>query len=421
MDSERLAVHVRSKLGSSRLVAISNREPYFHARRGRNLEVVVPASGLVTAMEPVLLACEGTWIAHGCGDADRETVDHNDRLRVPPDDPRYTLRRVWLTPGRGGRATTTVLPMKGSGRSATSPTPVRCFARRTGAVPEVNRKFADAALEEMQDASSLSSLVQDYHFALLPRMIKEARPDARVAIFWHIPWPNPEAFGICPWQRELLDGLLGADLIGFHVQSHCNNFLETVDRALESRVDWEQFAVNRHGHTTLVRPFPISVDFAEFEAPGTPRRVSLTRSARARICGATGRRGHLHGSRRRSRGLHEGHPRALPRHRTVPRTVRAFQRAVHLRADRRAQPDRTSSATTDLLDAVSKRKPTASIAGSRRRLWKPIVLPASGTTPTRRSQRYYRAADLCLVTSLHDGMNLVAKEFVAARTTKTEC
>ena len=88
---------------------------------------------------------------------------------------------------------------------------------------------------------------------------KRNHPDARVAIFWHIPWPNPEAFGICPWQRQLVDGLLGADLIGFHIQSHCNNFLETVDRIVESRVDWEHFSVLRKDHRTIVRPFPISV------------------------------------------------------------------------------------------------------------------------------------------------------------------
>src|SRR5437667_5410992 len=128
---------------------------------------------------------------------------------------------------------------------------------------QANLKFTKAVLEEMAGTEQPVLLVQDYHFALLPRLIKESRPDARVAIFWHIPWPNPEAFGICPWQGELLEGLLGADLIGFHIQSHCNNFLNTIDRTLESRIEWERFAVNRGGHFTMVRPFPISVDFKE--------------------------------------------------------------------------------------------------------------------------------------------------------------
>ena len=115
----------------------------------------------------------------------------------------------------------------------------------------------------MEGVESPIVLAQDYHFALLPRMIKEARPDARVAIFWHIPWPNPEVFGICPWQRDLIDGLLGADLIGFHIQSHCNNFLSCVDRAVEALTAWDRFEVNRQGHLTRVRPYPISVSFQE--------------------------------------------------------------------------------------------------------------------------------------------------------------
>jgi trehalose 6-phosphate synthase len=125
---------------------------------------------------------------------------------------------------------------------------------------EVNKKFTDAVLQEIGDIPNPVILVQDYHFALVPRLIKERLPNARVAIFWHIPWPNPEAFAICPWQRQLVDGLLGADLIGFHIQSHCNNFLQTVDRVVESRVDWEHFSVMRRDHRTIVRPFPISVD-----------------------------------------------------------------------------------------------------------------------------------------------------------------
>ena len=270
---ERLRISVESKLGGSRLFAISNREPYEHVRRDGSVECLVPASGLVTALEPVLRACDGTWIAQATGDADRETVDEHDRLRVPPDHPQYTLRRVWLTPEEEqgfyfGFANEGLWPLCHIAHTR----PV-FRAQDWEAYHAVNRRFADALLEEAAEEKNPVVLVQDYHFALVPRMIKEARPDARVAIFWHIPWPNPEAFGICPWQRELLDGLLGADLIGFHIQSHCNNFLETVDRALESRIDREHFAVNRGGHLTYVQPFPISVTFGErtHEHPGRHR------------------------------------------------------------------------------------------------------------------------------------------------------
>ena len=254
--ADRLSVQVHTRLNGSTLYVVSNREPYIHRRDGRDIEVHVPPSGLVTALEPILNACDGTWIAHGSGNADAETVDAHDRLRVPPDDPRYTLRRVWLTKEEEegyyyGFANEGLWPL--------------CHIAHTRPLfrasdwqhyQDVNRKFTDAVLQEIANVSNPVILVQDYHFALLPRMIKEKRPDARVAIFWHIPWPNTEAFGICPWQRQLVDGLLGADLIGFHVQSHCNNFLQTVDRVVESRVDWEHFSVQRHGPSHTRPPFP---------------------------------------------------------------------------------------------------------------------------------------------------------------------
>src|SRR5580700_8795020 len=265
--ADRLAIHVRKRLNGGRLFVVSNREPYVHVRRGKSVEVVVPPSGVVTAIEPILRVCDGTWIAHGSGDADLETVDANDRLRVPPEDPRYTLRRVWLDRAEEegyyyGFSNEGLWPLChiAHTRPIFRAEDWKCYQ-------EVNLKFADALLEEMKDVEKPIVLVQDYHFALLPRLIKEKRPEARVAIFWHIPWPNPEAFDISPWRRELVDGLLGADLIGFHIQSHCNNFLHTVDRVVESRVDWEHFSVRRLDHLTLVRPFPISVDFTDAQPP----------------------------------------------------------------------------------------------------------------------------------------------------------
>ena len=282
--AERLRVSLRNKLQEKPLFLVSNREPYMHVfnEKDKSIEMIVPASGVVTALEPILLACNGTWIANGSGNADREVVDERDHLRVPPDRPSYTLRRVWLSDEED----------KGyyEGFSNEGLWPLAHIAHtRPIFRPEdwlqyhkINRRFADAVLEEMEGTESPILLAQDYHFALLPRMVKDARPDARVAIFWHIPWPNAEVFGICPWQRELVDGLLGADLIGFHVQSHCNNFLETVDRALEALTEWDRFAVNRQGHITRVRPYPISVAF-----PENSNAISASRSSgeeRAALC-----------------------------------------------------------------------------------------------------------------------------------------
>jgi alpha,alpha-trehalose-phosphate synthase [UDP-forming] len=407
--AERLAVHVRSKLGDSQLFVVSNREPFHHTRQGKNLAVVVPASGVVTALEPVLQACNGTWIAHGSGDADRETVDQNDRLRVPPEDPRYTLRRVWLTAEEEdgyyyGFANEGLWPL--------------CHIAHTRPVfrasdweqyQAVNRKFADAVLHEMADTEQPVVLVQDYHFALLPRMIKEKRPDARVAIFWHIPWSNPEAFGICPWQSELLDGLLGADLIGFHVQSHCNNFLQTVDRALESQIDSEHFTVKRNEHVTLVRPFPISVDFAEFKSSATAVSSESERAALLKQLGVEGiflgvgvdRVDYTKGIPERFQAIE----RLLEKY---PAYIKQFV-FVQIGAPSRTRIKRYNDFLKEVeaeAERINRRFQTVN--------WRPIVL-LERQYSHREIDHYYRAADLCLVTSLHDGMNLVAKEFLATR------
>jgi trehalose 6-phosphate synthase len=408
--AERLSVHVRGKLGESRLFVVANREPYIHKHQGRNVEAIVPASGLVTALEPILRACDGTWIAHGSGDADRETVDTHDRLRVPPDDPRYTLRRVWLSKEEEegyyyGFSNEGLWPL--------------CHIAHTRPLfrgsdwehyERANRRFADAVLKEMEGMDHPVLLAQDYHFALLPRMIKKARPDARVAIFWHIPWPNPEAFGICPWQRELVDGLLGADLIGFHIQSHCTNFLQTVDRALESRIDWEHFTVNREEHRTVVKPFPISVEFPENPPPAEAgesvymERVALLRElgVEATFLGVgVDRVDYTKGILERFLAIE----RLLEKHPTYRNKFTLLQIGAPSRTHIKRYHDLLGEVEAEA-ERINWRFQTGK--------WKPIVYMKRQHSHTE-IQRFYRTADLCLVTSLHDGMNLVAKEFVAAR------
>ncbi len=408
--AERLAVHIQSRLGNSRLLVVSNREPYIHTRQGKTLEVMVPASGLVTALEPVLRACDGIWVAHGSGNADRETVDARDHLPVPPQDPRYTLRRVWLGKEEEegyyyGFSNEGLWPL--------------CHIAHTRPLfrasdwehyQEVNRKFAAAVLEEIKGTERPIVLVQDYHFVLLPQLIKQKRPDARVAIFWHIPWPNPEAFGICPWQRELLDGLLGADLIGFHVQSHCTNFLQTVDRALESRIDWERFSVKRHDHDTMVQPFPISVDFTE------PAHTISTSGSSALECPALLKELGIEATL-----LGVGVDRVdytkgiLERFLAVERLMEKYPTYqgrftfVQIGAPSRTHIKRYHDLLNEV-EAEAERINWRFQAGK----WKPIIF-LKRQHSHHEIQRFYRAADLCLVTSLHDGMNLVAKEFLAAR------
>jgi len=408
--AERLSVHVRSKLDSNRLFVVSNREPYMHTKEGKSLRVLVPASGLVTALAPILCACDGTWIAHGSGDADREAVDKHDRLRVPPNEPKYTLRRVWLTKEEEegyyyGFSNEGLWPL--------------CHIAHTRPLFRasdwqhywnVNQKFAEAILEEMADTKHPVLLIQDYHFALLPQFIKRRRPDVRVAIFWHIPWPNPEAFGICPWQCELLDGLLGADLIGFHIQSHCDNFLETVNRALESRVEWERFAVNREGHLTMVRPFPISVAPAEEYAPlPGARSASGEREALFKELGVEALYMGVGVDRvDYTKGILE---RFLAVERFIDRYPRYKEKFTFVQI---GAPSRTHIRRYhEFLAEVEAEAERINWRFQTDR-WKPIAFLKRHHSHEEIS-RYYRAADLCLVTSLHDGMNLVAKEFVACR------
>jgi alpha,alpha-trehalose-phosphate synthase [UDP-forming] len=409
--ADRLAVQIQTRLEGGRLFVVSNREPYIHQRNGKSLEVVVPPSGLVTALEPVLEACDGTWIAHGSGDADTEVVDTQDRLRVPPDDPRYTLRRVWLTKEEEegyyyGFANEGLWPL-----CHIAHTRPLFRAQDWQHYQEVNRKFTAALLEEIEETPKPVVLVQDYHFALLPRLIKEKRPDARVAIFWHIPWPNPEAFGICPWQRQLVDGLLGADLIGFHIQSHCNNFLQTVDRVVESRVDWEHFAVSRQNHRTIVRPFPISVDLAEEDSIESDS-YGVNYLDRSTLLHSLGVEAAFVGIGVDRVDYTKGIPE---RFRAIERFLEKYPRyRNNFTFVQIGSPSRTHiKRYHDLLAEVEAEAERINWRFQTGK-WRPIVFLKRHHSHEE-IDRYYRAADLCLVTSLHDGMNLVAKEFVAAR------
>lgn len=431
--AHRLAVHVRERLGNGKLFVVSNREPYMHVRQGGGIECVVPPSGLVTAIEPILQACDGTWIAHGSGSEDRAFVDADDRLRVPPDDPRYTLRRVWLSEEEEagyyeGFANEGLWPL--CHIAHTRPT---FRANDWDYYQRVNAKFADVLLEEMRDTEHPVVFIQDYHFALLPQMIKRARPDARVAIFWHIPWPNAESFGICPWQAELVDGLLGADVIGFHIQSHCNNFLETVDRVLEARTDWEQFSIRRNGHLSQVRPFPISVawdehamDRAPFvrEREHSPGRPMIVRDT-TRTPGEDTER--TYGQLHRELGI-EGKQLmvGVDRMDYTKGIVERLLAVEHLLEEHPwylehvvfvqiAAPSRTripsyAGLRIQVQETVERINRRFEKSG-----WKPVIL-IERQCSHEEVRRYYKAADICLVTSLHDGMNLVAKEYLAART-----
>ena len=406
--AQRLKEQMRAELDGKKLVLVSNREPYIHEKDGPGIRCIVPAGGLVTALDPVMRVCDGLWIAHGSGDADRETADGNDTLRVPPGEPAYTLKRVWLTKEEEdgyyyGFANEGLWPL--------------CHITHTRPdfrledwthYRKVNEKFAEALLKEIAGEESPLILVQDYHLALLPSLIKEKRPDAKVAIFWHIPWPNPEAYGICPWRQEILQGMLGSDIIGFHIQFHCNNFLETVDRFLESKIDWEHFSVTRAGHTTLVKPFPISVSFDPSfggTSPGEwPAKEDLLKAigVRAEFLGVgVDRIDYTKGIPERFRAIE----RCLEKY---PEYLGRFT-FVELGAPSRTHIKKYRDLVAEIEEMVEKIN-----WRFRTKTWRPIIFLKAHHSHEA-IDPYYRASDLCMVTSLHDGMNLVAKEFVASR------
>jgi trehalose 6-phosphate synthase len=405
----RLKQALQTYLQGERVILVANREPYIHEREADgHIRVIHPASGLVTAIEPVMRACSGVWVAHGGGSADRDTADTQGRLRVPPGEDAYWLRRVWLTieEEQGyyyGFANEGLWALCHLAHNRPE------FRREDFSFyQKVNQRFADAVCEEA-DREDPIVLVQDYHFALAPAMIRARLPKATIITFWHIPWPNAERLGICPWHRELLAGLLGSSIIGFHTQAHCNNFLESVDRYLESRIDRASDAVTRTGVTTLVRPYPISIAWPNPWADQAPSIADCRRSVREELrlppdtlLGlGVDRIDYTKGIEERLLAVEA----LLERH----QELRGRFVFVQLGAPSRTVIPRYRTLNEDLLtlaERINCRFGNDS--------YQPIVFARAHHEPPT-VFRYYRAAEFCYVSSLHDGMNLVAKEFVAAR------
>lgn len=395
-------------LPAAQIIVVSNREPYIHNRSGDGIELQTPASGLVSALEPVMRACGGTWIAHGSGSADRDVVDAKDRIGVPPSDPAYTLRRVWVSEEEQQGY------YYGFANEGLWPLCHVAFVRPSFREEDwnhyrvINQRFADAVAAEATAPDPIV-LVQDYHFALAPRMIRQLLPQATIITFWHIPWPNAETFGICPWKEEILDGILGSSIIGFHTQFHCNNFFETVDRFIESRIDREHAAVTLGGHETRIRPYPISIEWPPSAMSGQKPVEACRQAVRERFglpadgCIAVGieRFDYTKGILDRMRSIDyllSAHPEwrdrftfiqvAAPTRSKLASYSRLQEEALALAADINTRHGRDGR--------------------------KPIHLVVRHHEPAEVFE-LFRAADLCIVSSLHDGMNLVAKEFVASR------
>lgn len=407
--AERLRTLLTTQLSGDQIIVVSNREPYIHEKTEDGVIVKRPASGLVTAVEPVMRACSGTWVAHGSGSADRDVVDEHDRVAVPPGHDDYWLRRIWLTPEEEqgyyyGFANEGMWPLCHVAH-------VRPVFRESDweAYKAVNQRFADAAVAEARSEDPVV-LVQDYHFALLPAMIREKLPQATILTFWHIPWPNPESFGICPWRHEILEGMLGSTILGFHTRYHCKNFIETVDRYLEARIEHEHSTIAFREKETLVESYPISIEWPGDDAAAAMPSVEQCRQRVIErlqlpqdVCLAVGvdRFDYTKGILERLNAVErllEKWPEWIGRFvfvqvaaptRGALDEYRSFQDRVHL--------------VTDRINARFGRPG-----------YQPVCLLAKHHEHDQVTE-LFRAANICVVTSLHDGMNLVCKEFVAAR------
>jgi trehalose 6-phosphate synthase len=408
-NPERLKQALGRHLQGERVVIVANREPYIHeAAADGGVAILHPASGLVTALEPVMRACSGVWIAHGSGSADRMVSDRHDRVSVPPGEESYTLRRVWLSPEEEkgyyyGFSNEGLWPLCHMAYTRPAFRSDDWQHYRT-----VNQRFADALRSEV-DSEDPVVLVQDYHFALLPALVRQRLPRATIITFWHIPWPHAEGFGVCPWRDELLQGLLGSSILGFQTQLHCNNFIDAVDRYLEARIDREQASVVQRRRSTLVRPYPIAIEWPSRWAVGS----AAADECRARVFGELG----LPAEMRLILGVDR-----LDYTKGIEERLLAMERLLETEPELRgmvvfaqlAAPSRTAidryRQLGEAVEALASRINGRFGSGA----YRPIVLRRAHHEPPA-VFRFYRAADVCYVSSLHDGMNLVAKEFIAAR------
>jgi trehalose-6-phosphate synthase len=398
---------------------VSNREPYEHHWDEQQSEVQVrrPAGGLTSALDPLMQAVGGVWIAWGSGDADREVVDENQRVRVPPESASYTLHRVWLDQQDVnqyyfGYANQFLWPL-----CHLRPALTRIRGRYWQRYQLVNRRFAETVAAEAdavaESAGGRSAVwFQDYHLATAPAELRALRPDVTIAHFWHIPFPPIEIFRIASNGRELLEGLVANDLLGFHLPLFCDNFLRCAESLLDrATVDWDRRAVIVDGRACYVRAFPISIDVEAFEAAGgvADADAQVTR-LRARYAPAGGQLGIGVDRMDYSKGLEEKLKALELLWDEYPEFRERFS-YVQV-----AVPSRTGIEAYDWLNEKIERMVWTINDRYGTGEWRPVHLIRE-SLPAERLALLYRAADVCVIASLQDGMNLVAKEFVASQPT----
>lgn len=406
---ENLQQLIKEQMSDYLFIVVSNRQPYVHVFKKGKIECQRGAGGVITALDPVMQACDGIWIAYGNGDADRKVTDSQGRIRVSPENPKYTLKRVWLTKEEENGY------YYGYSNEALWPLCHAVFQRPTFRNEDweyyvkVNQKFAEAIFEEIGNKRAFV-FIQDYHLTLLPKFLKEmAGSNVILAHFWHIPWPNYEAFRVCPQRHQILEGLLSNDLLGFHIRYHCDNFLDVVDREIESKIDRDKFSVIRGGHETLIRPYPISVDFESTDEISKSDKVREAMEnlkqeyslENLKVLLGLDRIDYTKGIPERLLAI----DLLLERHPELKEKIVFIQMGelsrVHI-PRYKALNDEINA----LVEQINWKHSTDS--------WKPIILFRRHLS-FYELIAFYRLGEVCIVSSLHDGMNLVAKEFLSSR------
>jgi len=406
---ESLQKLIKEQMSDYLFIVVSNRQPYIHVFKKGKVECQRGAGGVITALDPVMQACNGLWVAHGNGDADRQVSDEKGKIRVPEDKPTYTLKRVWITKEEAQGH------YYGYSNEALWPLCHMAFNRpifRTedwNYYRKVNEKFASAILEEIGDKKAFV-FIQDYHLALLPKFLKQsASQQLIIAHFWHIPWPNYDVFRICPNKQEILEGLLSNDLLGFHIRYFCDNFLEAVDRELQSKIDRERFSVLRGKHETLIRPYPISVDFEGLNSFSQSAEVKKAMRALVKEYDLSGKKVLLGLDRiDYTKGIPErllAIDNLLERHPDLKEKI-VFIQMGELSRIHIPKYKVLNDEINALVEQINWKHSTDT--------WNPIIMVRRHLS-FHELLAFYRITDLCIVSSIHDGMNLVAKEFLSSR------
>ncbi len=408
---EELKKTIVNELGEYNLIVLSNREPYIHTMDEGRVLVRRPSGGAVTALDPVMKACGGTWIAHGSGSGDRKVVDKNNKIMVPEDDPKYTLKRLWLSKEEEkgyyyGFSNEALWPLS----HIVYQRPV--FREEDWQMyQKVNKKFADAVIEEIGRRNNKKTLVwiQDFQLAMTAKYIKEANPDIICAYFWHIPWPNPEAFRICPFKKEIIEGILANDMVGFHIRYHADNFIETVEREVEAKTDRERNSLTKEGHETLVRAFPISVDFEEISRQ-VALEASLKRAEKLKkdlslegkiVFLGCDRIDYIKGIPERLIAF----DKFLDKYPQYKEKIVFVQIGAVSRVLIKAYED-INSEINRLVGEINWKHSTSD--------WAPLIF-SKEFVPYNDILTFYSLADVIVISSLHDGMNLVAKEYISSK------